>query len=659
VDLIRTSTSTVASAGALLVAAWFALPSIGNGSPARSGKGCTADRGGVGNLSDPRAKRVSLVPHATSVDALRALGRPRADVKGRRTRGVETRTYSVKAALVGMRLAGGTIELLVAQPGRLDHTIVAAFPDPGCARPKRASTGRAMRRARSAALAACGKPAGASLVALEGSATITGVGFFDPGNSTSGAAPNRIELRPVLKLRSSSCRPASKPVVGTASPPPAASPVVERAVPPAPPPARSGPKDLAPPNPPCDKSLNGGAIEDEVNGEPNRVICLRTGYYSEPGDALIVIRQPGVRVQAAPGAEPWVCGRFVARAAGVSIGPEIRIDPNCQPYFNEDSPYNKLASSYPASVPIPSTWLTDFDGNGTEPLDLSRSWEHGKAIFRAFPVNSFATFRIADSSQCFDDPVSCASWQPLDPDQRVADESSPDPDQIPIPAGVRCPGLPVVDNDHDRALVVISEDGRTAWEFWHCTHAATPEEPWYTAAIAARWSLDPDDPSIRSRGYQDEGLGGIGTGSARASGMPLVETTIAPHEALWGIHHTLGLAVRQVDDGYVNPPASHTDGCAGCSHLRYGMLFVLDPGFQPPPGTSQGALNVVDALKRFGAYVVDRGAVFELHGSPNEPDDPSRSDQEWEQAGITFTQLGITPGDLRYVPTPGAPPALP
>ena len=145
------------------------------------------------------------------------------------------------------------------------------------------------------------------------------------------------------------------------------------------------------------------------------------------------------------------------------------------------------ADAYGPPVPIPASWLPDFDGSGSGALQLSRSWEQGKAIFRAAssdPVT--ALFHIADPSQCFDDVIGCVRWQPADPDHLVPDDTTVDPDHIPIPAGVRCPGLPTIDNLHDRALVVISADGKTAWEFWHCTHVATRP----SRSTRRRWRSD-------------------------------------------------------------------------------------------------------------------------------------------------------------------------
>jgi hypothetical protein len=413
-------------------------------------------------------------------------------------------------------------------------------------------------------------------------------------------------------------------------------------------------------NPPCTQTIPYGAIEAEANRAPDRVLCLATAYFQEPADALITITQPGVQIQAAPGAHPVVCGRFVFRSDTSFAASDVNIDPACVPYFNERSPWNKVASTYGPSVPIPSTWLPDLDATGgTRPLDLANSWEHGKAIFKATASNPTARYRIANASQCFNDPAGCGVWQPHDPNHRVADATAASPDQIPIPPGVRCPGLPSIDDDHDRALSVISPDGKTAWDFWHCTHAATLQEPWYTAGVAAKWNLNPDNPGDQSFGYQDEGLGQTGSTSARGSGTPLVNTTITPLEAVRGIHHPVGLTVLRVSDSYVNPPASHTDGCAGCSHLQYGMLFVLRSNFKPARDPRIGELNVIEALKRYGAYVVDQGPVFELDGSPNEPTEPAMSDALWQQSGINLRAIGIRPSDLRYVPTPGSPPPVP
>jgi hypothetical protein len=72
-----------------------------------------------------------------------------------------------------------------------------------------------MSRARAAFVAACGAPT-TSFRRLSGTATITGVGFFDQIHGQEGAAPNGIEFHPVVAFTASSCGAVPAP-----PPPPA------------------------------------------------------------------------------------------------------------------------------------------------------------------------------------------------------------------------------------------------------------------------------------------------------------------------------------------------------------------------------------------------------------------------------------------------------
>jgi hypothetical protein len=67
-----------------------------------------------------------------------------------------------------------------------------------------------MGSARSALTKACGQAPGPSsdFADLKGTATVTGVGFFDVKHGTpqTGVAPNNIELHPVLKVSGINCQ---------------------------------------------------------------------------------------------------------------------------------------------------------------------------------------------------------------------------------------------------------------------------------------------------------------------------------------------------------------------------------------------------------------------------------------------------------------------
>lgn len=62
-----------------------------------------------------------------------------------------------------------------------------------------------MKTARDAIVAACTKPVRGSFRELHGSATITGVLFFDFFHHQRGVSPNVAELHPVLKVADAVC----------------------------------------------------------------------------------------------------------------------------------------------------------------------------------------------------------------------------------------------------------------------------------------------------------------------------------------------------------------------------------------------------------------------------------------------------------------------
>lgn len=201
---------------------------------------------------------------------------------------------------------------------------------------------------------------------------------------------------------------------------------------------------------------------------------------------------------------------------------------------------------------------------------------------------------------------------------------------IPVPAGV----APAAGSDGH--LVVVSADRRTAWEFWRCTAAGLTG---YTTEVLSQWDLT-------GPGYAPEGK----SNSARGSGTPLISTTLRADEALNGINHALGITVPSVSGSYVFPPATHSDGDAGPGALEYGMLFVLRPDYQAPPGASIGVRNVVRALKAYGAYVVDQGADFEIDADFTHP-------ELWAQTGLEYSPFDFTGADFR--PAKAGPPGPP
>jgi len=147
---------------------------------------------------------VNLQPTKTTVSQLRRLRAPRS-LGPARVKGVETTTYRVDVRLVKMKLEeNGDVLLVVLDPDTHEKMTVR-YPAIGCIGQASAQHRKLMREARVALATACGEPDRGSYTRVGGSATITGVGFFAPGDDEPDAAPNGIQLHPVLGFRTAEC----------------------------------------------------------------------------------------------------------------------------------------------------------------------------------------------------------------------------------------------------------------------------------------------------------------------------------------------------------------------------------------------------------------------------------------------------------------------
>jgi hypothetical protein len=171
-----------------------------------SGLRCGVERWSVKTLSDRAASRVDFDPKETTVAALRRKRSPGVGRSDSRIRGVETNTYRVKAQLVeAKREDDSDIHLVIASPTDRSKTMIVEFPDVRCKGAKQSKKRETMKKARAAFERACGVPPSSSFRRLSGTATVTGVGFFDVKHGQRGIAPNGIELHPVLRFRSGGC----------------------------------------------------------------------------------------------------------------------------------------------------------------------------------------------------------------------------------------------------------------------------------------------------------------------------------------------------------------------------------------------------------------------------------------------------------------------
>jgi hypothetical protein len=176
--------------------------------------GCGGGRARVKTLSDSRAHLVSNRPRETSIAALRRLPVPGGLTrKSPRRPGAERTNYRVRGRLVEMTLEADGDILLVVLDTRTKGKLVTEFPTDSCTRGASKQHRKLMRNARAALIAACGRPS-RSTTEIGGSATITGVGFFEPGDGVPRESPNGFELHPVLGFQGSRCPVGAAPYVG-------------------------------------------------------------------------------------------------------------------------------------------------------------------------------------------------------------------------------------------------------------------------------------------------------------------------------------------------------------------------------------------------------------------------------------------------------------
>ncbi len=275
--------------------------------------------------------------------------------------------------------------------------------------------------------------------------------------------------------------------------------------------------------------------------------------------------------------------------------------------FADDSPWN-VPASQKGDATADNPYAGEFSSQSLEisgiPNGGGSGTAYAKPIFFAKPGDPVAPVIIGKPS-----------WisAPLLWDGRP----------IPLPDGA----APA--SGSDGHLTIVSADRRTAWDMWRATQASPAG---YVTEVVAQWDLT------------GSGVAGPSNNSARGSGAPVIPSTLRAEEALHGINHALGITVPSVSSDYVYPPASHSDGHLGPNDIKYGMLFVLRPDYPVPANAGIGERNVIQALKTYGAYVVDQGASLELDADSNEPG-------LWAQSGLTTSALDIGASDFRLVQT--------
>jgi hypothetical protein len=133
-----------------------------------------------------------------------------------RITGLETTIYTVTAKLLYARRVddpadehgkgGGDLDyhLVIADPKDASKTMIVEFPDPHCTKGATDYRRKQMAAARAAFDLGCHGAPHSGFGHLTGTATITGVGFFDEPHA-KGRSKHGVELHPVLAFETHNC----------------------------------------------------------------------------------------------------------------------------------------------------------------------------------------------------------------------------------------------------------------------------------------------------------------------------------------------------------------------------------------------------------------------------------------------------------------------
>lgn len=200
---------------ALFPIAWASGFASAPSAPLSTQIACPRERPEVKLLTDEGAADVLEVDNVRrlSVTRLGKLKRPSKEELRSGRAPKERRVYTVKVILdslpdrkLGFKTEHLDSDIHLAVRDKNGSTIIAEFPDFRCT--EDAAFRSRMEDARKALVDACGGKPPTKFRELRGTATITGVLFFDFFHRQRGVSPNVAEIHPVLDFTSTDCERA-------------------------------------------------------------------------------------------------------------------------------------------------------------------------------------------------------------------------------------------------------------------------------------------------------------------------------------------------------------------------------------------------------------------------------------------------------------------
>ena len=158
------------------------------------GTNCGTERWSVKTLSDADREKVDFTAKEATVGWLVSQEHPAQSPPDQRIGPIERQTCKVRAQLISYKVEqDGDFHIVIADVEDPGKTMIAEIPSPDCAGACASAHVEEFRRARAVIMEFSNE-------APRLTAVVTGVGFFDFAHGQTGAAPNGIELHPVLKI---------------------------------------------------------------------------------------------------------------------------------------------------------------------------------------------------------------------------------------------------------------------------------------------------------------------------------------------------------------------------------------------------------------------------------------------------------------------------
>lgn len=154
------------------------------------------ERWSIKVLTDALASTVDFSPINSSVQNLVTLTTPFADPYMSRVAGIEDKTYKIVCNITIKKDESDNDFHLVLSDGT--NTLIGEIPDPACS--AAASSAHVNQFIATRNFINTNIATGNIYNVNIGSVTITGVAFIDPPHGQTGAAPNNIELHPILDI---------------------------------------------------------------------------------------------------------------------------------------------------------------------------------------------------------------------------------------------------------------------------------------------------------------------------------------------------------------------------------------------------------------------------------------------------------------------------